>query len=36
MQGRQLLQLERDAQGRVQALRVDTARIKGLRFVRCD
>lgn len=34
MQGRQLLQLERDEQGRVQALRVDTARIKGLRFER--
>ena len=34
MQGRQLLRLERDATGRVQALVVDSARTKGLRFTR--
>lgn len=34
MQGRQLLHPQRDAQGCVQALCVDTARVKGLRFER--
>lgn len=34
MQGRQLLRPERDASGRVQALRVDSGRVKGLRFQR--
>lgn len=34
MQGRLLLHIERNAQGQVSALRVDTARIKDLRFQR--
>jgi D-aminopeptidase len=34
MQSSQLLRLERDGRGEIQALRMDSARVKGLRFLR--